>query len=177
MLDTYRSGNGFIGQGEYEPIGADNSLIATGLPGACLVSDPRPELGKGSQGESRCQSPIGMQGRAVARHLCWQPPVPIKNAEHLERWPSATPATCSAPAQLSGLASRGEWPAHCRSAPARRWPDRRARPQGRSGPDRGLDYDPDVIAGTLGERPRRALARGSVVTGAAAANGPAPRLS
>ena len=48
MLDTYRSGQGFIGTSEYEPIGADNSLVATGLPAACLVSDPATELGKGS---------------------------------------------------------------------------------------------------------------------------------
>jgi hypothetical protein len=45
MLDRYRSGQGFNGTGEYEPIGADNSLIATGLPDACLVSDPAAELG------------------------------------------------------------------------------------------------------------------------------------
>jgi hypothetical protein len=46
MLDTYRSGQGFIGFDEYEPIGADNSLVATGLPFACLVSDPSTVLGK-----------------------------------------------------------------------------------------------------------------------------------
>jgi hypothetical protein len=45
MLDRYRSGQGFNGTGEYEPIGADNSLVATGLPDACLVSDPGTELG------------------------------------------------------------------------------------------------------------------------------------
>jgi hypothetical protein len=45
MLDRYRSGQGFSGTGEYEPIGADNSLIATGLPDACLVSDATTELG------------------------------------------------------------------------------------------------------------------------------------
>jgi hypothetical protein len=48
MLDTYRSGQGFIGTNEYEPMGADNSLVATGLPAACLVSDPATVLGKGS---------------------------------------------------------------------------------------------------------------------------------
>ena len=46
MLDVYRSGGGFIGTFEYEPIGADNSLLARGLPQACLVSDPAIELGK-----------------------------------------------------------------------------------------------------------------------------------
>ncbi len=32
MLATYRSGSGFIGTYEYEPMGADNSVLATGLP-------------------------------------------------------------------------------------------------------------------------------------------------
>jgi hypothetical protein len=46
MLNVYRSGQGFIGTNEYEPIGADNSLLATDLPQACLVSDPSTVLGK-----------------------------------------------------------------------------------------------------------------------------------
>lgn len=45
MLSTYASGQGFIGTYEYEPIGADNGLVATGLPDACLVSDPAMVLG------------------------------------------------------------------------------------------------------------------------------------
>jgi hypothetical protein len=46
MRDVYNSGAGFPGTDEYEPPGADDSLVATGLPGACLVSDPSIELGK-----------------------------------------------------------------------------------------------------------------------------------
>ncbi len=46
MLSVYRSGQGFIGTNEYEPIGADNSLLAIDLPQACLVSDPSTVLGK-----------------------------------------------------------------------------------------------------------------------------------
>jgi hypothetical protein len=46
MLDVYHSGAGFVGTDEYEPIGADDSLLATSLPLACLVSDPSAELGK-----------------------------------------------------------------------------------------------------------------------------------
>ncbi len=45
MLDTYRSGQGFIGTGEYEPIGADNALIAADLPAICMASDPGLALG------------------------------------------------------------------------------------------------------------------------------------
>jgi hypothetical protein len=48
MLDTYRSGQGFIGTDEYEPIGAENALLATNLPLACLVSDPETHLGVSS---------------------------------------------------------------------------------------------------------------------------------
>jgi len=51
MVGVYRSGNGFAGVGEYEPPGADNSLVATGLPAACLVSDPATELGTVPDGQ------------------------------------------------------------------------------------------------------------------------------
>jgi hypothetical protein len=45
MASAYRSGAGFAGASEYAPPSADNSLIATGLPAACLVTDPATELG------------------------------------------------------------------------------------------------------------------------------------
>ena len=45
MAAVYRGGAGFQGYGEYAPPGADNSLVATSLPDACLVSDPAVELG------------------------------------------------------------------------------------------------------------------------------------
>ena len=45
MLAAYHSGAGFAGTDEYEPMGADNSLVATGLPAACLVSDKDTVLG------------------------------------------------------------------------------------------------------------------------------------
>jgi hypothetical protein len=46
VLATYRSGAGFEGMYEYEPPGADETMIATGLPDACLVTDPTIELGR-----------------------------------------------------------------------------------------------------------------------------------
>jgi hypothetical protein len=49
MLQTYRAGEGFAGTGEYAPLGADNSLVAAGLPFACLVSDPATVLGIASE--------------------------------------------------------------------------------------------------------------------------------
>jgi hypothetical protein len=45
-LVDYRAGAGFEGMYEYEPPGGDDSSIATGLPDACLVSDPSIVLGK-----------------------------------------------------------------------------------------------------------------------------------
>ncbi len=46
MLADYRAGTGFEGMNEYEPLGADDSIIATGLPDACLVKNPSVVLGK-----------------------------------------------------------------------------------------------------------------------------------
>jgi len=45
LVSTYRSGVGFPGADEYAPPNADNSLLATGLPVACLVRDPATLLG------------------------------------------------------------------------------------------------------------------------------------
>jgi hypothetical protein len=45
-LGAYHAGAGFEGLNEYEPPGGDDSSIATGLPDACLVSDPSTVLGK-----------------------------------------------------------------------------------------------------------------------------------
>ncbi len=46
MLAAYRAGAGFEGMFEYAPPDADITTIATGLPDACLVSDPEATLGK-----------------------------------------------------------------------------------------------------------------------------------
>jgi hypothetical protein len=48
LLAAYRSGLGFWGAYEYAPPGADNSLVATGLPDACLTTDPDLQLGVAS---------------------------------------------------------------------------------------------------------------------------------
>ena len=45
-LADYRAGTGFEGMYEYEPPGGDDGSIATGLPDACLVSDPSAVLGR-----------------------------------------------------------------------------------------------------------------------------------
>jgi uncharacterized membrane protein YhaH (DUF805 family) len=45
MAGVYQSGAGFAGADEYAPPGADNSIVATGLPDACLAADPSITLG------------------------------------------------------------------------------------------------------------------------------------
>jgi hypothetical protein len=45
-LADFHSGLGFEGMYEYEPPDSDRSMIAMGLPAACLVNDPTLELGK-----------------------------------------------------------------------------------------------------------------------------------
>jgi hypothetical protein len=45
LLATYRSGAGVLGSDEYAPPGADNSMVAMGLPDACLSGDAGIQLG------------------------------------------------------------------------------------------------------------------------------------
>ena len=45
MVQVYRSGAGFQGTDEYAPNGADDYVVATGLPDACLVSNAKATLG------------------------------------------------------------------------------------------------------------------------------------
>ena len=51
MFAAYGSGAGFTGTDEYAPPGADNTMVATGLPFACLVSDPSATLATIPAGE------------------------------------------------------------------------------------------------------------------------------
>jgi hypothetical protein len=46
MLAVAKSNAGFVGTDEYQPAGADDTQIAEGLPGACLVTDANATLGK-----------------------------------------------------------------------------------------------------------------------------------
>jgi hypothetical protein len=78
MLETYRSGQGFIGTGEYQPLGADSSLLAAGLPASCLVSDPSTVLGAAGSdpdaapvwdaGQGSCEATFATAGNR-AEHL------------------------------------------------------------------------------------------------------------
>ncbi|MFZ1012721.1 MAG: 6-pyruvoyl-tetrahydropterin synthase-related protein [Terracidiphilus sp.] len=57
MLSVYRAGTGFEGTDEYAPLGADDSLVATGLPEACLAASAATALGQSSDGEAPAWSP------------------------------------------------------------------------------------------------------------------------
>ncbi len=80
MLDTYHSGVGFEGGDEFEPPGADNSLLAMDLPDACLTTSPTTVLGQGPDGadlewspdQKSCEATFSMaknQGKAPVEHL------------------------------------------------------------------------------------------------------------
>jgi hypothetical protein len=75
-LEVYRSGAGFVGTDEYEPPEADNTLVASGLPLACLATNPSAVLGKGAEdsqpiwyaGQGGCETTFGAI-RNQAEHL------------------------------------------------------------------------------------------------------------
>ncbi len=78
MLADYREGVGFQGTDEYAPPNADDSMVASGLPFACLVTDPTTELGKGdpdmtpewSQDQGSCEAAFAAdQARLSPEHL------------------------------------------------------------------------------------------------------------
>jgi hypothetical protein len=75
VLADYDAGTGFEGMSEYGPPGSDESLIATGLPDACLVGDRWAVLGKPdpddpdsnpvwSVGQGTCQATFAWAGGA-----------------------------------------------------------------------------------------------------------------
>jgi hypothetical protein len=79
MLAVYGSGSGFIGTNEYEPIGADNAHVATGLPAACLVSDPAIVLGKPTDAPDTPPAWDATQGSCEATYAA----APSTAPEHL----------------------------------------------------------------------------------------------
>jgi len=77
MTEVYRTGAGFQGTAEYEPPGADDSLLAMDLPAACLVDDPTAELGVRAGDSDPESAPVWKpaQGSCEAT-LNWQPGTP-----------------------------------------------------------------------------------------------------
>ena len=77
VLRDYSSGTGVAGTDEYAPPGADNSLVPTGLPFACLVTDPSATLGKGdpdmtpewTPDQGSCDATYGETQASPVHHL------------------------------------------------------------------------------------------------------------
>ena len=80
MLAAYRSGQGFEGTDEYAPPGADNSLMAIGIPDACLATNPVVVLAASDDGNIPQWDPanghcdamyswLGSKGRLTPEHL------------------------------------------------------------------------------------------------------------
>ena len=80
MVADYRAGTGFEGTDEFTPSYADNSLLAMGLPAACLTSSPKTALGRASADENlvwssdqgSCDATFSAaptRGRPAAEHL------------------------------------------------------------------------------------------------------------
>ncbi len=49
QISDFQVGTGVAGTDEYAALGSDNTLVASGLPDACLVSDPNVQLGETEQ--------------------------------------------------------------------------------------------------------------------------------
>ena len=77
MIDSYRTGQGFEGTAEYAPPGADNSLVAVGLPDACLTTNPDTVLATASDGNipqwdpanGHCDAIYSWQAASQPEHL------------------------------------------------------------------------------------------------------------
>jgi len=83
MLNVDRAGTGFEGSDEYAPLGADNSLIALGLPAACLSSSPTTPLGQSPAESNPDQSNPEWKGQqgSCAKTFPFARKI---NAEHFE---------------------------------------------------------------------------------------------
>ncbi len=75
-LAVYRAGAGFLGTDEYEPPGADDTVLPSGLPDSCLTSDAGAVLGKRAEGanpawnaaQHSCQATFDAD-RSASEHL------------------------------------------------------------------------------------------------------------
>ncbi len=161
MLVDYRAGAGFEGMYEYEPPGGDDSSIATGLPDACLVSDPTVVLGKPdpddpdanpvwNPDQGSCQATF-----AAAPRQSDQPRAP-RDSRRNPLMPAIL--SCASSAIPRGAFASTARIDRRRLPQARRRPHRRARPARPSRPDRGLDHHARRPRRPLAQRPQRAPA-------------------
>lgn len=80
MLSAWRSGHGFQGTDEYAPPGADETLMAIGLPDACLVTNPAVVLATADDGNIPAWDPAN--GHCDATYS-WQKLKGQRALEHL----------------------------------------------------------------------------------------------
>jgi hypothetical protein len=74
QVALFHDGSGSDGTDEYASVGSDNSLVTSGLPDACLVSDPEKDLGENEPGPNSPSAPVwhpGSCGRTFIARL-WQ---------------------------------------------------------------------------------------------------------
>jgi hypothetical protein len=58
QLANFQAGAGVAGTDEYAALGSDNTLVASGLPDACLVNDPAQVLGESDAGTEDPVAPV-----------------------------------------------------------------------------------------------------------------------
>ena len=80
MLSAYRSGQGFEGVDEYAPQRADNSLMAVGIPDACLTTNPEQVLAASDDGNIPAWDPAN--GHCDATYS-WRMQRDQRSPEHL----------------------------------------------------------------------------------------------
>jgi len=148
MLATSRSAVGVSGTDEYEPPGADDSMLASGLPAACLVTDSSIILGKGT-GEPDA-APVWEPAQGSCDTTFAASPIRVRNhAEHFE----VTADTVHAGYLILRLRSYPAWRVMVNGVPTADLPRRddglMAVPVPKGPADLTADWTttPDVIAG------------------------------
>ena len=72
QVAVFRAGTGVEGTDEYAPRGADNGLVAAGLPQGCVVSDPKTVLGQTGLDGVLLWSPEQASCRQVVAASLWE---------------------------------------------------------------------------------------------------------
>ncbi len=111
VLADYGAGTGFEGMGEYGPPGSDESLIATGLPDACLVSDRWAVLGKPDSDDPDANPVWSFRSSHLPGHIRvgWRRSGQ-SGASHPARHHAPIRHSGVASPQLSGVACAGQRP-------------------------------------------------------------------